>query len=177
MTVITGIAYPLLITGIAQLIYPWKANGSIVLKDGKNIGSKLIGQKFDTVIYFSSRPSATDYNPLPSGGTNYGLTNSILKENVTKRKEHFLEFNHLDSTTNIPAEMVFSSGSGLDPHISPLSALYQADRVAMARNFNNEQKKQLMDLINKLSESPQFMYFGENRINVLLLNIETDKIK
>ena len=177
-TILTGILYPLLITGIAQITYPAKANGSIIYKDNKAIGSRLIGQQFDSVIYFSSRPSAVAYNPLPSGGSNYGLTNIKLKNQVAERKTHFWKFNQLDSLkTIIPSEMVFASASGLDPHISLKAAMLQVNRIANARKFNKAQKKQMVQCVQYNIEEPQFLCFGEQRINVLLLNIELDKIK
>lgn len=176
-TVLTGIVYPLLITGIAQVTFPGKANGSIILANNKKIGSELIGQQFDTAIYFSSRPSAVSYNPLPSGGSNYGLTNPKLKKLAQERKERFISFNQLDSLTEIPSEMLFASASGLDPHISPQAALLQVDRVAKARNFTTVQKQKLLQCVKALTEPPQFLCLGETRINVLLLNLETDKIK
>jgi potassium-transporting ATPase KdpC subunit len=177
LTLLTGIIYPLLITGIAQLVFPVKANGSFIYKDNKVIGSELIGQQFDTAIYFTSRPSAISYNPLPSGGSNYGMTSDTLKKLVEIRKKQFIAFNHLDSLTEIPSEMLFASASGLDPHISPQAALLQVKRIAKARNFNNVQKQQLIKCINELKDAPQFFCLGEERINVLLLNLEIDKIK
>jgi len=176
-TILTGIIYPLLVTGIAQLIFPWKANGSIITKENKLIGSELIGQQFDSVIYFTSRPSAISYNPLPSGGTNYGLTNSKLKKNVDSLKKQFIVFNKLDSLTEIPSEMLFASASGLDPHISPKAALLQVERIAKARNFTVIQKQKLYECIKKNTEEPQFLCLGEERVNVFLLNLDIDKIK
>jgi potassium-transporting ATPase KdpC subunit len=175
-TVLTGIIYPLLITGIAQLAFPWKANGSMVVKDNETIGSELIGQQFDSAIYFSSRPSAISYNTLPSGGSNYGLTNAKLKEAVDQRRKQFITFNKRDSTTEVPPEMLFASASGLDPHISPASALLQVDRIAEARGFNSSQKQQVIDLIRNKTENLQFFILGESRINVLILNIELDEL-
>ncbi len=175
-TILTGVIYPLFITGVAQLLFPAKANGSLIIKDHKVIGSELIGQQFDSTIYFSSRPSAVSYNPLPSGGSNYGLTNVILKKQVSERKKQFLVFNGLDSLTVIPSEMLFASASGLDPHISPKAALIQVNRIANARGFNSSQKQQLIDLIYDKTEQPQFSLFGEPRVNVLILNIEIEKI-
>ncbi|MEI8048897.1 MAG: potassium-transporting ATPase subunit KdpC [Bacteroidota bacterium] len=177
LTVLTGIVYPLLITGIAQVAFPSKANGSIISNDKGKIGSELIGQQFDTTIYFSSRPSAVSYNALSSGGSNYCLTNSKLKKLVQERKNHFISFNQLDSLTEIPSEMLFASASGLDPHISPQAALQQVDRIAKARNFTTVQKNELLHRVTALTEPPQFLCLGETRINVLLLNLETDKIK
>jgi K+-transporting ATPase ATPase C chain len=175
-TILTGIFYPLFITGLAQVIFPEKANGSMLVKNNKLIGSELIGQQFDSAIYFSSRPSAISYNPLPSGGSNYGLTNANLKKLVDTRKHQFIAFNRLDSLTEIPSEMLFASASGLDPHISPNAALIQVNRIIKARGFNTSQKKQLVDLIQNKTEKLQFSLFGESRINVLILNIELDKL-
>lgn len=175
-TILTGIVYPLFITGIAQLIFPAKANGSLIVKDNKIIGSELIGQQFDSIIYFTSRPSAISYNPLPSGGSNYGLTNIKLKNQVDLRKKQFIGFNQLDSLTAIPSEMLFASASGLDPHISPQAALLQVDRITKARNFNSVQKQQMMQCIKDLTEAPQFSLLGNERINVLVLNLEIDKL-
>ena len=176
-TVLTGIIYPLFVTGIAQLLFPAKANGSMIIKNNKAIGSELIGQQFDSSIYFYSRPSSISYNPLPSGGSNYGLTNVKLKHFVDSCKKQFIAVNKLDSNTTIPSEMIFASASGLDPHISPTAALLQVDRIAKARNFNDSQKQKLIQCINDLKEPPQFFCLGDERINVLLLNLETDKIK
>ena len=175
-TILTGIIYPLLVTGIAQVVFPSKANGSLIVKDNKTVGSELIGQQFDTAIYFSSRPSAVSYNPLPSGGSNYGLTNVKLKNLVTERKKQFIAFNQLDSLTEIPSEMLFASASGLDPHISPKAALLQVERIAKARNFDQKHKQSLLQSITYLTETPQFLCLGEERINVLELNLELDKL-
>jgi K+-transporting ATPase ATPase C chain len=175
-TVLTGIIYPLLVTGIAQSLFPKKANGSFITVDNKVIGSELIGQQFNSTFYFSSRPSAISYNPLPSGGSNYGITNSKLKILVTERRNKFLLFNGLDSMTVIPSEMLFASASGLDPHISPRAALLQIDRIIKARNFDNRQKQRLIQCIANLKESPQFLCLGEERINVLALNLELNKL-
>jgi K+-transporting ATPase ATPase C chain len=177
LTVLTGIVYPLLITGIAQILFPAKANGSLIVRDNHVVGSELIGQQFDSSIYFTSRPSVGLYNPLPSGGSNYGLTNLKLKELVTARKHHFYILNQSDSLQEIPSEMLFASASGLDPHISPQAALLQVDRISKARNFSETQKQKLLDCVKDFTEKPQFLCLGEKRVNVLLLNLETDKIK
>lgn len=175
-TILLGLIYPLLITGIAQLTFPEKANGSLIIQDNKVIGSELIGQKFDTIIYFSSRPSATGYNLLPSGGSNLGPTSSQLKQQVADRTTLWVKSNPTSDPENIPAEMLFASASGLDPHISPIAALFQVDRIADVRKLNSEQKQKLLLSIKELSEAPQFGFLGEARINVLLLNIELDKL-
>jgi len=176
-TILTGVIYPLVVTGIAQVVFPHQANGSLILKDNKIIGSELIGQQFDSTIYFTSRPSAIGNNPLPSGGSNYGLTSVKLKAQVTERKSKFIAFNQLNKTTEVPSEMLFASASGLDPHISPIAAELQINRIATARHFNNVQKERLKTLVEKTSEAPQLACLGENRVNVLLLNIALDKIK
>jgi len=176
-TILTGIIYPLFVTAIAQIAFPAKANGSLIVKYNKIVGSELIGQHFDTLIYFSSRPSAISYNPLPSGGSNFGLTNSKLKHSVDSLKRQFIAFNQLDSLTEIPSEMLFASASGLDPHISPNAALLQTDRISKARHFGVSQNQLLLKSVNELSESPQFTFLGEARINVLLLNLRLDEIR
>jgi K+-transporting ATPase ATPase C chain len=175
-TILTGIAYPLLVTGIAQVVFNEKANGSLIVKDNQIIGSELIGQKFDTIIYFNSRPSAISYSPMPSGGSNYGLTNLKLKNLVEERKHQFISFNNLDSLATIPSEMLFGSASGLDPHISQMAALLQVDRVAKVRNFNATQKQNLVQCVKNLTETPQFLVLGKERVNVLLLNLELNKL-
>ncbi|MGA3013460.1 MAG: potassium-transporting ATPase subunit KdpC [Bacteroidales bacterium] len=177
MTILTGIVYPLLMTGVAQLSFPSKANGSMVTKNGKIIGSELIGQKFDSTIYFWSRPSAIGYNPIPSGASNYGPTSDTLKKQVAARRNFFATKNLMTDLKAIPKEMIFASGSGLDPDISPESALLQIERVAKARNFNEAQKQELRQLITDVTEGPQFFLFGEPRINVFELNLAVDNIK
>ena len=176
LTLLCGVVYPLLITGIAQLAFSEKANGSLITQNNKIVGSELIGQKFDSIIYFSSRPSATDYNPLPSGGSNLGPTSSKLKQLVADRKAQWVKSNPTSDPEKIPSEMLLASASGLDPHISPQAALLQVDRIVKARNFDESQKQQLLKSVSKLSEAPQFLFLGENRINVLVLNLELDKL-
>jgi len=175
-TVLCGIAYPLLITGIAQVAFPEKANGSLIVQDKKVIGSELIGQKFDSEIYFWSRPSATDYSSMPSGGSNLGPTSSKLMQLVADRAAQFVEFNQLSASENIPSEMLYASASGLDPHISPKAAFLQVDRIVKVRSLDDSKKQKLLKVISELSEAPQFSFLGENRINVLDLNLELDKL-
>jgi K+-transporting ATPase ATPase C chain len=176
MTLLTGVLYPLIMTGLAQLTFPGKANGSLIMKDGKTIGSDLVGQKFDSTIYFWSRPSAVGYNPVPSGASNYGPTSDTLKKLVNARRLNFAAANSVPGVLTVPKEMIFASGSGLDPHISPGGALLQVDRISEARHFNNNQKQRLLQSVKDMSEKPQFLILGEERINVLLLNIELDKL-
>ncbi len=177
MIVLLGIIYPLVVTGIAQVCFRDKANGSLIEKDGKIVGSALVGQKFDNAAYFESRPSAVDYNTLPSGASNLSLTSKKLYDEVKKRKEAFAVRNKLSSCDTIPSEMLFASGSGLDPHISPEAAKLQIERIAEARNFSSGQKEQLYSLADEMTEQPQFSLFGEPRINVLLLNLRLDEMK
>lgn len=176
-TILTGVIYPLLVTGIAQVVFPHQANGSLILKDNKIIGSELIGQQSDSTIYFTSRPSAIGNNPLPSGGSNYGLTSKKLKDQFTDRKNKFIAFNQLDKDAVVPSEMLFASASGLDPHISPEAAQLQINRIAKARYFDNTQKQRLKALVAEMTEGPQLTCLGESRVNVLLLNIALDKLK
>jgi K+-transporting ATPase ATPase C chain len=146
------------------------------MKDGKIIGSELIGQKFDSTIYFWSRPSAIDYNPMPSCGSNFGPTSKALLKQVEDRRVLFASNNSITDTMSIPKEMIFASASGLDPHISPEAAYMQANRIVKARHLNELQKNQLNTLVNSLIERPQFGIFGESRINVLRLNLRTNSL-
>jgi potassium-transporting ATPase KdpC subunit len=176
-TVLAGIIYPLIITGISRVFYQQKAEGSLVKSDGIVKGSRLIGQQSDSPAYFWSRPSATGYQSLPSGGSNLAWSDQRLKVLVEERRERFIKGNMLNDTVSVPIEMLFASGSGLDPHISPRAAILQAERVARSRNFNDDQKQELGRIIIKMTEEPQFSLFGEERINVFLLNLELDKIR
>lgn len=177
MTVLLGVVYPLFITGIAQVCFPDKADGSLIEKDGKVLGSALVGQQFSSDAYFSSRPSATGYNSLPSGASNLGLTSQKLYNQVKERKEAFAARNELSPCKKIPSEMLFASASGLDPHISPESATLQINRIAKARKFSDQQKWKLQSVVEEMAEQPQFNLFGEPRINVLLLNLRLDEMK
>lgn len=175
-TILLGVGYPLLITGIAQLAFPDKANGSLIKVGDKVVGSELIGQQFDSVLYFFSRPSATGYNPLPSGGSNLGPTSEKLKQQVRERKGNFILINQTDPTQPVPSEMLCASASGLDPHISPQAALLQVERIVKSRQLNSRQKEDLLTAIAELTEAPQFSLLGEDRINVLKLNLALDKL-
>lgn len=176
LTILLGVGYPLLITGIARLAFPAKANGSLIKAGDKVVGSELIGQQFDSDLYFYSRPSATNYNPLPSGGSNLGPTSEKRKLLFRERKENFILKNQIDATQPLPSEMLCASASGLDPHISPLAALLQVERIVKVRQLNNSQKQELLTTIADLTEPPQFTLLGEARINVLKLNLALDKL-
>ena len=172
-TVITGVIYPLVVTGIAQVVFPQQANGSLIVKDGKAVGSELIGQQFDDPSYFWGRPSAANYNAAASSGSNYGPLNPALMDMVQTRIDA-LKAADPDNTLPIPVDLVTASGSGLDPHISVASALYQVSRVATARGLN---EADVIALVNQYTEGRQFGFLGEPRVNVLLLNLALDEIQ
>lgn len=173
MTILSGIIYPLFITGLAQLVFPAKANGSMVVKNGEIVGSGLIGQKFTSDRYFWPRPSAIDYNPLPSGGTNFGMTSQTLKTKTETEIQSFLQKNYLPENTEIPNEMVFASASGIDPHISAQAAMLQIKRIANARNAD---EGKILRLVDSLVEKRQCFILGQERVNVLLLNLKLDNL-
>jgi len=177
LTTLTGIIYPLFVTVISRFVFPLKSSGSLIVKENKIIGSALIGQKFTDNKYFWSRPSAVDYQPMPSGATNLAQSSSKLKNQYDERKSVFLEKNFLNSSSSIPLEMLFSSASGVDPHISPEAAFLQVERVAKARNFTIDEKNSLNKLIESLIEKPQMGFLGQPVINVLLLNLKVDKMR
>lgn len=177
MTILTGIIYPLFITAIGQVIFSDKANGSLYIEDGKVRGSFLLGQKFTDSTYFHLRPSAIDYNPMPSGASNLGLTSKILRQQYKERRAKFLLTNMLDSTIQIPSEMLFASASGVDPHISKQAAYFQVPRIAKARLLNEIQTNKMYKIIDLLTENPQFGFLGNEVINVLKLNIKLDLLK
>lgn len=172
MTVLTGIIYPLLITAIAQFTMKHKADGSFVKSNGKIVGSALIAQKFESEKYFWSRPSAVEYSPLPSGGSNLGPTSSVLKKAVEERQAKILK-SHQVEKDKIPSELLFASGSGLDPHISIPAAKFQAERIAKARGISNEDVTKLIDQM-KINRSLGFL--GSEYVNVLLLNQALDEL-
>jgi K+-transporting ATPase ATPase C chain len=172
-SLITGLAYPLLTTGIARLVFPHQAAGSLIERDGKAVGSLLIGQGFSDPKYFWSRPSATSpmpYNPLASSGSNLGPLNPALADAI-KGRIAALHTADPGNTATVPADLVYSSASGLDPHISSAAALYQAGRVARARNLPIERVQQL---ISEYSEGMLLGFLGEPRVNVLALNLALD---
>ncbi|MEI6091179.1 MAG: potassium-transporting ATPase subunit KdpC [bacterium] len=177
MTVITGIIYPLFITGFAQLFFSDKANGSMIIKEHKLIGSELIGQKFTHPGNFWGRPSAIGNNPLPSGGSNLSPVGEELKEQVQARIDTIQKYHGNLSINQIPKDLLFASASGVDPHISPSAAYFQVDRIAKARNFDNIQKINLKELIKKSIESPDLVIFGDSRVNVLELNLKLNDLK
>lgn len=177
MIFLTGVVYPGIVTAITSILFHKEARGSLVERNGVIIGSELIGQNFDSLKYFWSRPSVNNYNPLPSGASNLGLSNPLLINKINKRKEDFLLVNKIKQEINIPPDMVTASASGLDPNISPEAALMQVSRVARARGMDIIRQDQLIDLINDMTEKRQFSLLGEPRINVFLLNLSLDSLK
>ncbi len=184
LTLITGLLYPLAMTGIAGVIFPNQAQGSLIERDGKVVGSALIGQVFSEDRYFQGRPSATvtpdpkdpaknidaPYNAANSGGSNLGPTNKALiervKEDVDKRKAE-------NPSAAVPIDLVTTTASGLDPHISPAAALFQAPRVAKARNMPEDRVRQL---VQEHTEGRLFGLLGEPRVNVLAINLALDRV-
>ncbi|KPH00170.1 potassium-transporting ATPase subunit C [Pseudomonas sp. RIT-PI-q] len=172
-SLVTGLAYPLLTTGIARLAFPQQAAGSLIERDGKTVGSLLIGQGFSDPKYFWSRPSATSpmpYNAQASAGSNLGPLNPALAEAIKGRIEA-LHAADPGNTATVPADLVYSSASGLDPHISVAAALYQAGRVSRVRHLPIEQVRQLIDAHG---EGMLLGFLGEPRVNVLALNLALD---
>jgi K+-transporting ATPase ATPase C chain len=173
LTVLTGLVYPGFVTGVCQLLFPNQANGSLVMKDGRVIGSKLIGQDFTRPEYFHPRPSAAGkdgYDSSASGGSNYGPTSQKLVDRVKGSAESFRKDNPVYAGA-IPADMVTTSGSGLDPHISPASMEAQVPRVAKARGVSIEQIQQFA---SQYTEGRDLGFLGERRVNVLRLNLALD---
>lgn len=174
LTVLLGIVYPLAMTGISQALFRDKANGSLIVKDGKLIGSELIGQSFTKPEYFNSRPSnagANGYDAAASSGYNQGPTNKKLVDRITAAVEQFHKDNP-DYRGPIPADLVTGSASGLDPHLSPDAARTQARRIARIRGASAEQ---ITGLIEQFIEKPDLGILGEPRVNVLMLNLELDR--
>jgi potassium-transporting ATPase KdpC subunit len=174
MTLITGAIYPLLVTMTVQLIMPEKANGSIIYVHGKAVGSKLIGQKFASDKYFWGRPSAHDYDPLYSGGSNLGPISLELKKLVAERKSHLLKANGGES---VPDELLFASGSGLDPHIYIKTALFQKSRIVKARGGDGDFDAKLSEMIMSKAKKRTFGFIGMPCVNVLELNLALDEIQ
>jgi potassium-transporting ATPase KdpC subunit len=184
LTLITGLVYPLAMTGIARVIFPYQAQGSLIERDGKVVGSELIGQAFESEKYFHGRPSATTapdpndatktvpapYNAANSGGSNLGPSNKALIDRVQGDMDKLKQEN---SAASVPADLVTTSASGLDPHISPEAALFQAPRIAKARNLPEDRIRQL---VADHTEGRFLGLLGEPRVNVLLLNLALDQL-
>lgn len=173
LAVITGVAYPLFMTLVALVFFPHEAHGSHIKdKDGRVIGSELIAQPTSSPRYFWPRPSAGNYSTMPSGASNYGLTSAELKKVVEERRLALLKSHNLPDGTPIPSDMLFASGSGLDPHISPEAAEFQLARVADSRSLPQDKVKELV----KKNTIPGGI-LGETRVKVLSLNVDLDNLK
>ncbi|MFM0348538.1 potassium-transporting ATPase subunit KdpC [Paraburkholderia sp. RL17-347-BIC-D] len=176
MTVITGVLYPVVVTALGRGAFAAQAGGSLIEKNGKPVGSKLIGQQFDAPYYFWGRLSATSpmpYNAQSSGGSNLGPTNPALADEIKGRLDALKAAGN-DMSQPVPVDLVTSSGSGLDPQISPAAAAYQVERVAKARSLPVDQVR---DLVASNTQGRQFGIFGEARVNVLQLNLALDDLK
>jgi len=171
-TILFGVAYPLAITGLSRWLFPHQANGSLIVREGKTVGSQLIGQTFSSDKYFHSRPSAAGdgYDAANSSGSNLAPTNRQLVDRV---QGDVAKLHAENPGASIPADLVTSSGSGLDPHISPASADFQIPRVARARGISTDA---LRPIVAKHTEARQFGLLGEPRVNVLELNLELDAV-
>lgn len=168
-----SIAYPFFVTFVAETTMPYQAHGSLIYVNGTVVGSELIGQSFTSPGYFHGRPSAVDYNGSNSGGSNLGPTSAKLMMQVKQRVDQVRRENNLSPNATVPADLVLASGSGLDPHISPESAMIQVSRVANARGLPESKVKALVE---QHIEPPQFGILGQERVNVLKLNIALDEI-
>jgi potassium-transporting ATPase KdpC subunit len=177
LTVLTGIVYPLLMTGFARVLFPSQAGGSLIYRNGNVVGSALIGQKFSKPQYFSSRPSAAGnngYDPTSSGGSNLGPTNKSFIDTVKQRLKAVLEANPGAQPSQVPVDLVTASGSGLDPEISPAAAELQIQRVAKARGLSDEAVRSLVDVY---TEPRWGGFLGEPGVNVVELNLALDGLR
>lgn len=177
LSLLTGLFYPLAMTGLLPALFPEQAGGSLVRRESGVAGSALLAQKFSGPGYFWPRPSAAEYATVASGASNLGPTSAALKAAVRERSARLRLAHNLPSHAPVPPELIFASASGLDPHLSPEAAYFQLERVARARAFNPVQTRRCRELIGRLTEKPQFGIFGPARINVLLLNLELDALQ
>jgi K+-transporting ATPase ATPase C chain len=178
-SLVAGVMYPVVMTIFAQAAFPKQANGSLVEQDGKLIGSALLAQQFQGSNYFWPRPSACSYGTggtgiTASSGSNLGPTSGALHTNVANNIAAFISGNNLPTNTVVPADMIFASASGLDPHISPEAARLQVSRVAVSRGLSEDKVKELTE---RFVEPPQWGFLGQARVNVLLLNVALDRLQ
>jgi potassium-transporting ATPase KdpC subunit len=173
LTALCGAAYPLAVTGLARCGFARQAEGSLVVLDGRPVGSRWLAQSFTNADYFQPRPSAAQYATLPSGAGNQSGTSAKLQQEIQTRMAYWKV--ETDNNAPVPPDLLTASGSGLDPHISMAAALFQLARVARARGFNRRQTEECRSLIQRQTEGPQWGFLGESRINVLLLNCAVDE--
>jgi len=176
LAILTGVMYPMVMIGIGRWLFPETANGSLIKKNGAVFGSALIGRNFTGNRYFHPRPSATGYDPLFSGGSNLSASSLALADLVALRRTAFRRDNFLDTALPVPSEMLFASGSGLDPDISAESALLQLARVSVARQLTPEQVLGIRAVIADLARSPKSSILFTTRVNTLLLNLALDSL-
>jgi potassium-transporting ATPase KdpC subunit len=175
-TLLTGIAYPLAMTGLAKAFFPERANGSLVKRGDEILGSELLAQKFVTPKYFWPRPSGIDFNPQPSGATNWGPTSADLKAKVEERRKALLDStSQAEGGGQVPQDLLFASASGLDPELSPAAVFFQLPRVINARKLSDQERQVVEALIKERIQAPLWGILGESRINVLELNLAMDK--
>lgn len=177
LTVLTGVLYPLAVTGLAQLFFHRQAEGSLITVDGKPVGSELLAQKTENPRYFWPRPSAGDYATVASGASNLGPSSDALKKAIADRAARLRAACPPAADVLLPDDLLTASGSGLDPDISPAAARLQIDRVARARGFSGDRRQRLDDLVEAHMAGPQLGVLGEPRINVLLLNLAVDQLQ
>jgi K+-transporting ATPase ATPase C chain len=177
LTVVCGLLYTVTVTAFAQYFFPFKAHGSFVTTGGKIVGSELPGQTFTKPEYFRSRPSSISYDPLPSGASNLAVGSVVLKDSVDARRKEICGTFGIAPNSIVPPDMLFSSASGLDQHISPEAARLQINRIAERRHLTSLQQESLSALVERSIEQPQLGFLGMPRVNVLRLNRMLDTIK
>lgn len=175
LTAVTGLVYPLIITGIAEGFFKQKAEGSMVAIRDKLQGSKLIGQRFESAKYFWGRPSATNYHTLPGGGSSLGPTSASLKALVEARQQTIGKESSMKEGETVPPELLYASASGIDPHISPSAALFQISRIALARGFSDAEQNALRETVEAMTIHPFWGLMGSPLVNVLELNLALDR--
>jgi K+-transporting ATPase ATPase C chain len=176
LTVLTGLVYPLAITAIAAIVFPEQSGGSLAYVNGRIVGSHLIGQNFADSAYFWPRPSATNYSAMPSGGSNLNPISHALRTAIDARRDAFRSANGLSANDTVPNDMLFISGSGLDPDISPDAARLQIGRIARKRHLTNPQQAALSSLFERSIIPPQLGFLGSTHINVLQLNKDLNQL-
>jgi K+-transporting ATPase ATPase C chain len=172
MTIITGIIYPAVITVVGRMAFPWQSGGSIMIHGSTAVGSLLIAQPSNGPRYFAPRPSAGNYATVPSAASNYAVSNAALHDSLKARAQL-----RKKPVGEMPSDLLFSSGSGLDPHLSPEAALFQADQIARLRGLSAQKESELKAMIISHVEKPQFGALGNARVNVLLLNCYLDRLR